>query len=394
MRTADEILAAQDALIEGAEGRDLTDDEMTAYSGLETELTQRRAQDAVRAQHAAARRAITPAIHTGAAPRQDDTLERAFNHYLRTGRENADLQELRAQNEGTGSAGGFTVPDRFRQRLVDRMVAFGGLAGVVDEFTTGDGAPVNWPTLDDTGNVGEIVAEGGTFSGGADMVFGEANLGAYKYMAGGAGSVPLRVSWELLQDSAFDIEGLVTRKLGERIARLQAVHLVRGNGVDEPQGIVTGRTPVETAATNALTYADLLEWVHSVDPAYRGNARWAFNDNFLQSLRGLLDGENRPLLTDASNGIENAPGGARLLGYPVTIDQAFVDFDNDDETDLFGVFGDLREGYVVRRVRDVTVVVDPYTRAANGQVQYTAWARMDAVQQNTNAYIVMSGKTS
>lgn len=390
MRTADDVLAAQDALIQGAEGRDLTDQEMSDYESLETELAQRRAQDAVRERHAAARRAITPALHV-AAERPDDTLDRAFESYLRTGRENADLQELRAQSEGIGSAGGFLVPDTFRQRLVDRLKAFGGIANVVEEFTTATGAPVNWPTIDDTANVGEIVAEGGTFAAGADLVIGEANLGAYKYAAGGASSLPLRVSWELLQDAAFDVQGLVSRKLGERIARIQSTHLVTGTGVGQPQGIVTGLTGVESAAATVPTYADLLNWVHSVDPAYRANARWAFNDASLEMIRGILDGNNRPIVKRADDSAASGAGGETLLGYPVTIDQAFANHTAASQTVNWGVFGDLREGYVVRRVRDVVIVVNPYSRAANFQTEFSAYARMDAVQQNTNAYIAMTG---
>src|SRR3546814_15198662 len=92
---------------------------------------------------------------------------------------------------------------------------------------------MEWPTVDDTGNVGEIVAEGGTFASGADIVFGTASLGAYKYMAGGGSNAPLRVSFELAQDAAFDVEGLVSRKLGERIGRLQSTHLGTGPGRSE-----------------------------------------------------------------------------------------------------------------------------------------------------------------
>jgi HK97 family phage major capsid protein len=80
------------------------------------------------------------------APRQDSTLDRAFQSYLRTGRENQDLTQLRAQGEGTGSAGGYLVPSGFRQKLVDRLKAFGGIATVAEEFTTESGQPIQWPT--------------------------------------------------------------------------------------------------------------------------------------------------------------------------------------------------------------------------------------------------------
>lgn len=398
--TIEELLAALQAIIDEATAPDgteraLTDDEIKRYEELEVQLAAKRKDVEVRSRQKAYQTPVASAVRpVSTSTKVDDTLERAFESYLRTGKENADLVELRAQSEGTPSEGGYLVPEGFRNKLVDRMKAFGGLATAVEEITTSEGNPLPWVTIDDTGNSGEIVNEGGTFAGGADLVFGTATLGAYSYMAGGAGGTPLRVSRELLQDSAFDVQGLVSNKLGERIARIQAVHHVRGSGVNEPLGIVTGLTPVQPAANTGWTYLDLITFIHSVDPAYRENGRWAFNDATLAAIRKLVDGNNRPLLQPSADGAASgAPGGETLLGYPVTIDQAFVDLDVDDSTDLCGVFGDLREGYVIRRVHAVEILVNPYARMANRQVEFSAWARMDATQQNTNAYVALSGKS-
>lgn len=393
--TIEEILGALQAILDAAEGRELNDEEVARYEELETQLKGAQRSAEIRSRHAAykAPNRSDLHVHVGTA-RQDDTLERAFDHYLRTGKENADLVQLRAQGEGSPTEGGYLVPDGFRDKLIDRMKAFGGIANVVETITTSTGNPLPWPTVDDTANVGEIVAEGGTFASGADLVFGTASLGAYKYMAGGASNTPLRVSVELLQDAAFDVQGLVSRKLGERIARIQSTHLVTGNGSGQPKGIVHGLTPVQPAANTGWTYADLVTFIHSVDPAYRERGRWAFNDTTLGAIRKLVDLDGRPLLQPAGTAsAAGSPGGETLLGYPVTIDQAFVDLDIDDSTDLCGVFGDLSEGYVMRRVKDITLIVNPWTRAANGQVEFTAWARMDGNQQNISAYSVLSGKS-
>lgn len=387
-KTVEEFLAAISAVVDGAEGRSMTDEEVARFEELEGGLKSVQRTEEILKRNAAYN-AIKPSqVITGSAPQADDTLERAFEHYLRTGQQNSDLVELRAQSEGTATAGGYLVPEGFRNKLVDRLKDFGGLASAVEEITTESGNTLPWPTLDDTGNVGEIVAENGTFSGGADLVFGEAQLGAYKYMAGGAGALPLRLSWELIQDAAVDIEALVSRKLAERIHRVQAPHWVSGTGTGQPKGIITGKTPIEIGA---LTYANLLSIVHAVDPAYRAGAVWAFNDATLQALRGIMDANDRPLLSDSTSGLAGAPGGATLLGYPVVIDQGFSTYAAADDDPAVGAFGNLREGYVIRRVKDITIVVDPYTRAANGQTQFTAWARADGTQQNPNAYVTFSG---
>jgi HK97 family phage major capsid protein len=385
--TLEQILGALQDILDQAEGRSLTDDEVARYESLEAQMAVTRKSEEIRKRNAAYRDAAPGQILHVAVQKQDNGLERAFNAYMRTGQINQDIAQLRAQGEGVGSQGGYMVPEGFRNKLVERMKAFGGVANEAEQVTTETGQDLPWPTVDDTANTGEIVAEGNTFSSGADLVFGEAALGAYKYMAGGGSSLPLRVSVELLQDAAFDVEGLVSRKLGERLARIQATHIATGTGVSQPLGILTGLTPVGNAANTGLTYNDMLTYMHSVDPAYReSGCRWAFNDKTLSLIQQIKDTNNRPIFRSLDADLSTDAGGGTLLGYPVTIDQSFPDLVANSGTVIWGAFGNISEGYVIRRVRDMQLIVNPWTRASNGQVEYTAWARMDATQQNTFAY--------
>ncbi|WP_436792661.1 phage major capsid protein [Actinospongicola halichondriae] len=376
------------AIVDGADERSMTDEEVADYEALETELESVRKSEEIRSRQAAYSHPTPeslglPTFNIGKANDGDD-LERAFDDYLRTGKENADLMELRAQST-TGSAGGYTVPSTFRSKLVDVRSRFAGIANHVDTFNTADGRPVTYPTINDTANAGQIVAENGSASGGADMVFGEVTLGSFKYMAPGAGAAPLAVSVELLQDSEFDIAGLVANKLGQRVARQQAEHFVNGAGTTEPVGITD-----PTSVAFDLTHSDLIDAIHSVDPDYRENAVWAFNDATLAEIRKLVDDNNRPLWQpEATSGIGTLPGGM-LLGFPVVIDQAFSDGPNTaTPVDNWGVFGDIKEGFVVRRIGSPSIIADPYTGASVGQVRYTIWDRADSNVQNASAYTVL-----
>lgn len=433
MRSSDEVLADINALIDGAAGRDLTDDEINTWNTLSAEFdasvmaeararatdtgsgsgdgdegsvvpptpepapttsaVRRLASTTIRAQHRAYNTVVVPAGRPSASVRREETLDKAFNHYLRTGQANSDLTAPRnAQGTDTGPGGGYLVPDGFRDKLVDRMKAFGGLAGVVEELVTTTGENLLWPTIDDTANTGEVVDEGGTFSGGADLVFGEGNIGAYQYMAGGAGGVPLRLSLRLTRDSRVDIEGLVSGKLGVRMARIQATHWVTGSGVKQPQGIVTGKTGIEIAANTAVTYADLVHFVHQVDPAYRDTARWAFNDASLEVIRTIEDDNGRPIIKGSTEGAATGAGGETLLGYPVTIDQAFANINKSSNTVNWGAFGDLEAAYLLRRVEEVAIIVNPWTRAQYGQIEYSAIAWADGIVQDANAFIALTGQ--
>ena len=397
--TVEEILAALQAIIDGAkadngEDRPLTDEEAARYEELEGQLLQVRKSAELRARQAAYTAPVRNDLHTHVAVMdRPDPQERAFEHYLRTGQVNSELipgapaAEFRAQSEGTNTAGGYLVPAGFRAKLIERMKDYGGIADQAETFTTTEGNPINYPTIDDTANVGEIVAEGGTFAAGADLVFATRTLSAYKYMAGGAGNLPLKVSWELRDDAAFDLPTFITRTLGMRIARLQAVHWATGTGSGQPQGIVTPITA--TAPTiGTITYADLLATVHALDPAYRSGAKWLMNDATLATLQGIVDTAGRPILNDSTQGISNDPGGSTLLGYPVVIDQAMP---SKATAAKYLAFGNLSEAYVIRRVKDVTLVVLNELYAANGQTGYMAWARADGAVQNPNAIIVRAG---
>lgn len=399
-------MRAMSALLDTATGRSLTAQEVTAYETLETELQATQADAAVRARNAAYNTVIVPAgtprPSAGAVP---DTYARAFNAYMRSGKPNADLeagpvrlgldgQPTNAQSEGVPTEGGYLVPDEFRVKLVERLKAFGGIANVAERYTTGNGRPVEWPTIDDTGNVGEIVQEGNTFSSGADLVFGSNSLTSYSYVAGGGSSTPLRVSYELAQDSAFDMQGLITRLLGTRIARIQAQHWAKGTGVQQPLGLITGLTPVQANANTGMTYNDMVTWIHSLDPAYRANARWLMNDLTLAQAEKIVDSNGNPIFRGWGANLALGLNEDTLLGYPITIDQAMPTYviNSHAAADIAIAFGDIGQGYVIRDVKTVELLVNPYTRMANRQIEYTAWARADGTQQDTNAYIVASGK--
>jgi HK97 family phage major capsid protein len=384
----DEILRAMQAITDAAEGRALTAEEADRYEALERDLKAAQRSDEIRARNSAYNTPVNGAPALIAGGRKPETANAGFMAYLRTGRPNADLQN--AQSEGIPSEGGYLVPDEFRTKLVERLKAFGGLGAVVDRYTTGNGRPVEWPTVDDTANVGEIVQEGNTFSSGADVVFGSNSLTSYSYVAGGGSSTPLRISYELAQDQAFDLEALLTRLLGKRIYRIQATHWVSGSGVQQPLGLLTGTTPVGSAANTGITFEDLVNYIHAVDPEYRGNARWAMNDLSLAKLEVIKDGSGSYIWRGRDANMAIGLNEATLLGYPVTIDQGFPTLVANSGTVKWGAFGDLQQGYVIRDIKDATILVNPYTRMANRQIEYTMWARADGTQQDTNAYITMT----
>lgn len=398
MRTIEEILAAMSALIDATEGRSLTAEEVTDYENLERELEEVKRSELIRARNAAYRTTIVPAgVPTPGGPTgPEDTYETAFNAFIRTGQENSGLilAPTNAQSSGVGSEGGYLVPSGFRQKITDVMKRFGGIANVAEALPTDTGNTIEWPTIDDTANSAEVVAESAVPTAQAGLVFGSKKLQAYTYQTGGPSSVPIRLPRELIQDQQFDIEGKLASLMGRRLGRALATDLANGNGVGRPLGLVFGLTGIEPADDTAgITYNDLLTFVHSVDPDYRQNARWVFNDTSLKRIQQIKDSNGDPLWRSMlTSTMADAPNETMLLGYPITIDQSMPDVVIADNTVNWGAFGDITEGYVVRTVRAVELVVNPWSRANQREIEYTAWMRADATQQNTSAYVALCGE--
>ncbi|MFM9542319.1 phage major capsid protein [Streptomyces turgidiscabies] len=321
----------------------------------------------------------------GDAEEKAKRYKEAFGVYLRGGMDRLtpdqrnlmmDHQvDMRAMGAGIDTAGGFTVPDEFRNTMTETMKAYGGLLGLADFIPTGTGADLPWPTNDDTGNEGEILGENQP-AGEQDLSLGGKTLKAYIFS-----SKQVKLSMALLQDSAFPLESWVPKKLGERIGRRSARAWTTGTGVDQPEGLTTGASIGKTGAGGQVTsiiYDDLIDLEHSVDSAYRANARYLMNDATLKVIRKLKDTQGRPLWVPIP-----APG------FPSTINGFEYSLDNSMPVPAASAktiaFGDFKAGYVIRQVQAVQTLRLVERYAEYLQVAYLGFARMDGMVQDSAA---------
>jgi HK97 family phage major capsid protein len=261
-------------------------------------------------------------------------------------------KEARAQTAGTTTAGGYTVPTELSDQIIISMKAWGPMydEAICTVMNTTAGNPIDLPTVDDTSVPVEKHTEAGavTDDGGSDATFGKKTLNAYVY-----DTEWVKFSYELAQDSIFNFETLLGDLLGQRLGRRANTELTVGDGTDDPNGIVTASTMGKTAAAAAaVTYDEIIDLVHSVDPAYRQSpkVRFMFNDTTLGSLRKLKDGEGRYIWTqgDVTKGV---PG--NILGYRYSINQAMDNIATGKKSMIFGDFGK----YFVRKVGGIVLFV-------------------------------------
>lgn len=316
------------------------------------------------------------------------TVEEAFRSYLVNGASGMEpearamlMAEDRAQSVGTPSAGGFTVPTTLRAELVKSLAMWGPMLdpGVTRQLVTSAGEQIFWPTMNDTANaatiIGENVALNPPTNVPGDVAFNQVGVGAFKYSSG-----LIQVSLELLQDSVLNIGQVISDAFAERLGRGVNAHLTNGAGTTQPFGIVTRSTMGKTVDAAAVDFDDLIDLVHSVDPAYRQSpsCRFMFNDQTLAGLRKIKDDEGR-YVWQPSNAVTGEPGS--ILGYRYTINQAMPGVVDEAKPIVFGDFNK----YVVRRVREFSVRRLDERFAEFGQVGLISFARFDGQLLDTAA---------
>jgi HK97 family phage major capsid protein len=311
----------------------------------------------------------------------------AFSKYLRGGMEalNQEERQIMARNmvtvqntmsTTTGSQGGYTVPQSFSDQLEQAQKWFGGIDGTVEQFMTDTGAPLPWPTDNDTAQTGEVIGQN-TAVASQDIAFNQVIFGSFIFS-----SKLVKVPLALMQDSYFNVDSYLASKLGTRLGRIKNTKFTVGAGTTEPLGIQAAAvaagntfTPTTGNATS-VSYDSLVELEHAVDPAYRNEptAAYMFHDSTLKAIKKLKDGQSRPIwlpLTDSS--LTNSTG-ATILNHKYVINNDMPVMAANANSILFG---DLSK-YKVRNIAGGTSILRLVERYAEFlQVGYIAFTRAD-----------------
>jgi HK97 family phage major capsid protein len=274
-------------------------------------------------------------------------------------------QRANAGPQSTTSVGGYLIQDAAMREIEIALLAFGGMRQVSTILRTDTGGPLPIPTVNDTHLKGHLIGEGVTVAT-QDVTFGQLVLDAWKYT-----SDKVLISVELMQDSSVNLQQLLGRLLGERLGRAVNYDYTLGTGTGQPNGIVTAATFTQatTGSSTSITLANLINLYHSVDPAYRMNAKWMMNDNTISKLKQMLDTSGRPLwMPSLAGGTPDT-----LLGSPYVINQDMQSMTITGKSILFGDFSK----YWIRDVRDFTFVRLDERYAEFLQVAFLAYLRTD-----------------
>lgn len=288
-----ELIKGATAIVENAqkEGRSLNAEEKSKFDAMEADARSIKDQIDVIERTAEMKKELAANAEVReAAPKA--TRKGAFEKYLRNGmgslnaNERSIMGELRGtstQIAGTDSLGGFLVPQDFSNELDMATLFTGEVERLAKKLNTAGGALLDYPTINDTATDAGLTSEAAAVTV-QDMTFANAQLSAYNYAS------QVRVSMQLLQDNAFDLNAFLAEAMGERIARATNAAFTTGTGSSQPQGIITGASLGNTAASaTAIVADDILDLIHSIDPSYRNKPTFGLmaNDSVIAAIRAL-----------------------------------------------------------------------------------------------------------
>ena len=306
--------------------------------------------------------------------RASDAYKKAFWNGMRS--KYASVSNV--LSEGTDSEGGYLVPDEYENTLVQALEGENVIRGRSHVITTSNGTH-KIPVVASKGEASWI-DENGAYPEDDDT-FAQVNIDAHK-----VGTI-IKVSEELLNDSAFNLESYFAQEFGRRIGTKEEEAFINGNGSSKPTGILTSaEVGVTTASDKTITADEIIDLFYSLKGSYRRNAVWVLNDSTVKVIRKLKD-ENgqyiwQPALKDGDHDT--------LLGRPILTTGAMPEIAADAKPVIFGDLsyywiGD-RQGVTFKRLNE--------RYADMGQVGFLASKRVDGKLVLPEAIKVLKMKTA
>ena len=213
--------------------------------------------------------------------RASDDYRKAFWNLMR----GKSVREARnALQVGELSEGGYTVPDSFEHQLIEGLEDENIMRPLVHVISTGSGEH-KIPIVASHGSGAWIEEEQQIPE--SDDAFTQISLSAHKF------ATMIRISRELLNDSAFDMASYIAHEFVRRAGAAEEQAIISGDGAHKPIGLLHDTLGAEigvtTASATAITADELIDLQHSIKSGYRRKACWIMNDATIAAIRKLKD---------------------------------------------------------------------------------------------------------
>lgn len=258
--------------------------------------------------------------------------------------------------EGVDADGGYLVPEEYDERLITVLEEENIIRSLATIIQTSGNHKIK---IAGTSPAAAWIDEGEELKF-SDATFKQMLLDAHKL------HVAIKVTEELLYDSAFDLEDYITEQFGKALANAEEDAFLNGDGNNKPTGIfneTSGGTFLDKVS--AIKADDVINLVHALKRPYRKNAVFITNDKTIAQIRKFKDSNGAYIWQPSYQ--QGEPD--RLLGYPVYT-SAFA-----PENAI--AFGDISYYNIGDRgSRSFKALTEIF--AGNGMIGYVAKERVDA----------------
>lgn len=266
-------------------------------------------------------------------------------------------------SEGVDAQGGYLVPEEYDSRLIDVLDAENIMRNLGTKITTSGEHKIN---IAATKPAAAWIEEGGQLTFG-DATFDQIIMDAHKL------HVAIKVTEELLYDSAFNLEDYIIKQFGKALANAEEDAFLNGDGVGKPLGLLAAEGGAEvgvtTASATAITADEIINLIYSLKRPYRKNAKFMCNDQTLAAIRKLKDSTGQYLWQPSLQAGEPD----RILGYAVMTSPYFPTIAGGKAAMAFGDFSYYNIGD--RGTRSFAELKELF--AGNGMVGFVAKERVD-----------------
>lgn len=262
---------------------------------------------------------------------------------------------------GTDSEGGYLVPDEFENILIDKLSDENIIRHLATIITSSNGEK-KIPVVASHGAAAWTDEEGEYNE--SDDAFGIITLGAHKLTS------IIKVSEELLNDSAFNLERYIAQEFARRMASAEEAAFIKGNGTGKPTGILqSAETGVTSASATAITADEVIDLYHSLRTPYRKNAVFLANDSTIKALRKLKDSNGQYLWQPSLQ----AGTPDTILNRPVHTSSYMPEIGTGNKVMMFG---DLKYYWIADRQGRSFKRLDELF-AKSGQIGFRVFQRVD-----------------
>lgn len=288
-----------------------------------------------------------------------------FETWLRKGEDGLAPEEVKALTVGTAATAGNLAPAEYVEELIKVITEISPVRSVARIRQTSN-KEIEIPSKTATFSAA-WTAEAGTRTETTGYTTSLNTIATHELYA------MVDISSALLEDSVFDLEAEMNTEFAEQFAKAEGNSFIVGDGSNKPTGIVNGSVVASTdaAAAAAIATDDLMNLVHGLKSEYARNASFMLNRATLGEIRKLKDTAGQYIFQTGFSGQSGLPNTILGHGYVEAPDVADI-----AASAKSVIFGDFRRGYMIVDRVALSVLRDPYSQAASGNVRYIARRRV------------------